>query len=170
MNNMNLWISFMIGLGYDHERRSIEEILNFTDEELEKTHNYIQWLFPIHEPSRFNMQAPTLTQWDVNYVKINKNNIKKNIKRSLRLLLYFWGFTMYDFGFYVYIRHDGDHSHWMYPNDHNHLRISRVIHFLRAVGMDKYAKAFHAALKDIYTDHPNYFSKTTIDYWEKIMG
>ena len=36
----------------DHRGRFLREIQNWSDEDLERTHDYIQWLFPLAEPVR----------------------------------------------------------------------------------------------------------------------
>ena len=47
-------ITFYRGSGTDHAGRRIDEILSWDDAALESVHDYIQWLFPLDEPSRFN--------------------------------------------------------------------------------------------------------------------
>lgn len=37
-----------------------EDIVVFTDDEVEAYHDFIQWIFPTSQPSRFNGDAPTL--------------------------------------------------------------------------------------------------------------
>ena len=42
----------------DHQGRTRARIWAFADDVLEATHDYIQTLFPLPEPSRFNARAP----------------------------------------------------------------------------------------------------------------
>ena len=44
--------------GTDHAGRTLEEILAWDDRHLEEVHDYIQWLFPLEEPSRANPCTP----------------------------------------------------------------------------------------------------------------
>lgn len=44
-------INFLKGSGTDVHGRTHQDILNFSDEQLETVHNYIQWIFPIREMS-----------------------------------------------------------------------------------------------------------------------
>ena len=46
----------------DARGRSLTEIWGWDDERLEQVHDYIQWLFPLREPSAFNPGAPVLTR------------------------------------------------------------------------------------------------------------
>jgi hypothetical protein len=44
--------------GMDHRQRTLDQALAWDDEMLESTHDYIQWWFPLAEPSAFNSHAP----------------------------------------------------------------------------------------------------------------
>jgi hypothetical protein len=41
---------------------SLREIQEWPDDQLESVPDYIQWLFPLPEPSGFNVAAPALTR------------------------------------------------------------------------------------------------------------
>ena len=47
--------------GRDHRGRLLSHILGFSLDELEFHHDYIQWLFPLPEPSGANPSAPLLS-------------------------------------------------------------------------------------------------------------
>ena len=53
-------LRFFSGEGTDSRGRPLGQILNWSDDELERTHDFIQWLFPLVEPSGFNVHAPVL--------------------------------------------------------------------------------------------------------------
>jgi hypothetical protein len=44
-----------------HRGRYLREIQEWPDDQLESVHDYIQWLFPLPEPSGFNVAAPALS-------------------------------------------------------------------------------------------------------------
>lgn len=54
--------AFISGAGSDHINRTIHEIWGFTDPQIENTHDFIQWLFPLNEKSRAVPQSPVLKQ------------------------------------------------------------------------------------------------------------
>ena len=54
-------VRFYRGTGFDARGRSLDEVLAWDDERLEDVHDYIQWLFPLDEPSQFTPHAPLLT-------------------------------------------------------------------------------------------------------------
>ena len=53
-------IGFYNGTESDHRGRCLREIQEWPDDQLESVHDYIQWLFPLPEPSGFNVAAPVL--------------------------------------------------------------------------------------------------------------
>ncbi len=38
------------------------DIVNFTDDDMERHHDFIQWIFPTSQPSRFYFKAPTIDE------------------------------------------------------------------------------------------------------------
>ena len=53
-------VPFYLGDKPDLEGRRIQQIWTWDFVELECVHDYIQWLFPLSEKSRFNSHAPNL--------------------------------------------------------------------------------------------------------------
>eukprot|EP00419_Tripos_fusus_P011124 CAMPEP_0172656924 /NCGR_PEP_ID=MMETSP1074-20121228/1729_1 /TAXON_ID=2916 /ORGANISM="Ceratium fusus, Strain PA161109" /LENGTH=677 /DNA_ID=CAMNT_0013471899 /DNA_START=53 /DNA_END=2082 /DNA_ORIENTATION=- len=53
--------NFLRGTGVDAHGRRFEDIMEWDFRRMERSHDYIQWLFPTDEPSRFNSRAPVLT-------------------------------------------------------------------------------------------------------------
>jgi hypothetical protein len=47
-------LAFYRGQAPDDAGRWLKDIWEWDDEQLETTHDFIQWLFPLPEPSRFN--------------------------------------------------------------------------------------------------------------------
>jgi hypothetical protein len=52
-------------------------------------HDYIQWLFPLDEPSRFNADAPLLTPAD--RLAFRHETLAANLRRALDRMLAFYG-------------------------------------------------------------------------------
>ena len=53
-------VDFYSGKTKDSSGRTLMEIHAWGYDELEKIHDYIQWLFPLPEPSQYNPLAPVL--------------------------------------------------------------------------------------------------------------
>jgi Opioid growth factor receptor (OGFr) conserved region len=43
----------------------------WSDDDLERTYNYVQWLFPLAEPSGFNIDAPVLDDDTISLFRAN---------------------------------------------------------------------------------------------------
>ena len=87
---MSRLVDFYRGAAKDTQRRFLGAILAWDDEELEEVHDFIQWLFPLPEPSRFNADAPLLTAEDIREFKSDPS-LRANVLKSLRRMLTFLG-------------------------------------------------------------------------------
>ena len=72
---------------------SIETIWEWDDRQLEYEHTYIQWLFPLREPSRAVPGSPTITAAEVGEFRSDPE-LRERVLRSFRLMLGFYGFAM----------------------------------------------------------------------------
>jgi len=133
---------------------------------LERSHDYIQWLFPTDEPSRFNVRAPVLALDE--FMGIRKDPaVVASIRRAFSKFCTFLGFELVilDAGMQnanqsrVLVQ-QAPHFHERFDDcwepgftgigfNHNWLRISRVIHCLRLVGLGEEAAAFLACLEQM---------------------
>jgi hypothetical protein len=135
--------------GVDCEGRTLGQLLNYDDDALEYTHDVIQWLFPLKEPSNYNCDAPLLTKEDI-------EEFKKDSHLQYKML---WSFCR--FLRFCGLRWDGKdiqfaenfnerrETVWARFN-HNHLRITRVLKCLKTLGLDDLAEPFYDKLKEIY--------------------
>ena len=144
------WVEFYLNDGYDGERRDLETILSFTYEELEYTHDYIQWLFPLPEPSRFQPRAPLLTVEDAGLVTSDPV-FERTVRRSAN----------------VYVGFLENNDHWLVERDHNHLRITRLLRFLTLVGLGQAARDYHGRLTERMG---NLLTPTTAHFWEEALA
>ena len=62
---MSQLIEFYRETGSDARGRNLERIWAYSDNEMEYHHDFIQWLFPLREPSQFNPDAPVLSDEDI---------------------------------------------------------------------------------------------------------
>jgi hypothetical protein len=85
---MSRLLDFYRGLETDTQGRLLEDILAWPDDDLEAVHDFIQWLFPLPEPSQFNPDAPLLTEIDIAAFKSDpllQANLMKSFERILVL-------------------------------------------------------------------------------------
>jgi len=104
---------------------SYEVIISSSDEFWEKTHDFIQWIFPLNESSRFNQKAPILDQSSIRQLLASGKT-----KEKLSL------------GTDRYKSFLKANDNWRRGYDHNHMRISRVIKCLRLLLDDQSANEF----------------------------
>ena len=154
----------------DDKERTIKDILSFDSDALESVHDYIQWIFPLGEPSRFNSRAPILTAGDVVRFKMSPK-MDDNLVKLFIMMLDFYGFTYkVDAQKKICILKSSDYAtkkdNRVKLNNHNHLRISRILKSLTLVGRLDLANAFYNEIMKIVDDDPNNFSEETLYYWK----
>ena len=81
MSNPNI-IAFLSGHGPDNQRRSILDLIDRDDEFWERTHDFIQWLFPLAEASRSVRNAPVLTDNQIKQIR-ESETAQANIDRAV---------------------------------------------------------------------------------------
>ena len=162
-------VAFYRGDGRDHRGRLLSDIHEFDFHELEHNHDYIQWLFPLPEPSGANASAPLLSNDDISRFQADES-LRTHLLQSLELMLRFLGLELAegDAGS-ASIRtagHFGErHQVWLRPGNHNFLRISRILRSLTLLGCARHACAFLDCLQDIYAENSGTIGNTTIGYW-----
>ncbi|WP_374512979.1 opioid growth factor receptor-related protein [Brevundimonas sp.] len=122
-------LAFLEGEGVDGRGRSLFEVLALDDAALERHHDFIQWLFPLDEPSAAVPDAPVLDPAGAAAVRestLAQCALAAATDRMDRF----------------YRRTD----QWLRPNDPNHLRITRIIRSLRLLSGDAPADAFRDAI------------------------
>lgn len=68
---MSRLVDFLEGQGRDAAGRTIERVLAFGPRPLEVHHDFIQWLFPLAEPSRAVPASPVLTPEDIESIRLS---------------------------------------------------------------------------------------------------
>lgn len=146
-------VSFLKGTGPNHSGRYIEQILEMEDEELEDVHDYIQWLFPLTEPSAAAPRSPTLTDEDISIIK-EDTIIQDNLNKALERMEQF-----YD-----------SNDHWLEDYNHNHLRITRIIKSLNLLLDRDIAERFHHKIMKRVDDSKESVSNESISYWNNALN
>jgi hypothetical protein len=171
---MSAIVEFYKGNSPDYNGRMITDIYHYTYEQLENVHDYIQWLFPLNKPSYFNKNVPILTKEEIYELKSNEK-IVENITISFKLLLNFYGFTFTDnINDQVIVKSANFEDRiksWMTISNHNFQRISRILKFLKLMGMNSYAELFFIELKLLYdSKYKKIIGKYTYDYWNNAVN
>jgi hypothetical protein len=162
------FVAFYLGDAPDHLGRMLEDILRWNDDRLEAGHDYIHVLFPLREPSAHIPSAPVLD--DATLAEFRKNpTIQENLLRSFRVMLRFYGFELDTQKREVVKAVDfpGKAVNWLFVDDHNHLRITRILKCLNACGLGDHAAAFQRTLLTVA--EPGRVSEETLGYWKRAV-
>ena len=127
------------------------------DKKLEITHDYIQYLFPLQEKSKYNKDDILLTENDIEFFKNNKGIVLLALNRMLQ----FYGIPNFKF--------DGKQRYWMKPDDHNHLRLTRIMRFLQLIGMGIASVKLFIVLCKINREIKNSISEKTFTIWKNLF-
>jgi len=165
---MSQLLEFYLGNGPDAEGRRLVEICQWDDDQLEEVHDFIQWLFPLPEPSQFNPDAPLLSQEDIAAFKSDPT-LRRNLLTSFERILRFLGLS----------EKDGEITEganfmarapdvWLAPN-HNWLRTTRILRSLCLLGCRDQAQALFAWLEKQYTRRKYPITSESFAYWQAAL-
>lgn len=121
-------VDFLNGKGRDRAGLMMREVLALDDVALEHRHDFIQWLFPLPEPSRSVPGSPVLTAEDRAAISGSATAVTNLLAAAERMSIFY-----------------ESTDSWLASHDHNHLRISRIIRSLRLLAGDTAADLFRDA-------------------------
>ncbi|OHA05389.1 MAG: hypothetical protein A3H69_05595 [Candidatus Sungbacteria bacterium RIFCSPLOWO2_02_FULL_47_9] len=165
-------VTFYLGRGSDIEGRRFEDMVMWSDWVLENTHDYIQWLFPLKDASAYSSSAPLLTDEDIAAFK-DYQTLRSNLLLAHARMLDFYGFTIVlKSGYFEIVRSENfveKTQHWLTPNNHNFLRITRILKSLVLLDCSKHALAFFAALEKVYSEYAGVIGERTCGFWKEAV-
>ncbi len=150
----------------------MSHVRQYAFDDLERHHDYIQWLFPLPEASGANAHAPLLTQEDISAFTSDEA-LQKALLGSFQLMLQFYGLDLSERGPEITITRGAEFASrrrvWLTRGNHNFLRISRILRSLTLLGLGSYALAFLKSLEEIYGEEATSIGDTTIEYWRRAV-
>ena len=165
-------IDFYCGTGTDHRGRRFEQLLEMDDLQLERTHDYIQWVFPAVTASRFNPEAPTLDPAAA--LKLRFDPVaRQRLHAALERMLAVYGLKLDD--------SDPDdpevttprdfprHAQtWLTPENHNYRRLTRILESLCVLGHRIHAVALFRCLHHLdLNGYGAVIGDRTLAYWRR---
>ena len=141
-------VAFLEGLGTDSRSRRLVDIWRFDDDEIDTTHDFIQWMFPLSEASGSNFNAPVLLASEIDEIR-SSMLCQQNLADSAAWMLSFFKRTELIF---------------QYTN-HNHLRVSRIIKSLRLLHSDQAADQFKDELLALIETRRARINPVTVAFW-----
>jgi hypothetical protein len=142
----------------------LQEIQRWSDDRLEAVHDFIQWLFPLAEPSPVNPSAPTLDRETIEAFAKDAG-LTSALRVSLDRMLHFYGLEWREGAIRRSARFPQRAQNWLRPGNHNHYRITRILRSCSALGLGSEARAFLAALEEIALEFPRSITPITLRYW-----
>lgn len=152
MQNETL-IEFLRGTGPDSRGRYHADILKFSDKELEETHDYIQWLFPLRDESAAVPGSPFLESEDVVRVIREDEDIQENLVMALVRMHRFYE----------------NNDFWLRQGDHNHLRITRILKSISLLSSKENAVDFYDFIMRRVRDAQPVTAES-LEYWKKSIS
>jgi len=170
MTDGSLLVRFYLNQAPDRNGRKLVDIQSWDDDALESTHDYIQWMFPLPEPSAFSSDAPILTDVDIREFKRDAR-IRRNLLVSYHRMLRFYGLKIYETEAALTVAPSKKFrkraADWLTRENHNFLRITRILRCMQLLGFKKHSLAFLRCLRDLYaTNGADNVGSETMDYWE----
>ena len=148
------------------------EIISYNDDQFEKNHNFIQWMFPTDTRSKFNWRAPILTAQDV--VDINNDSLAMEyIHIGTKRFLNFLGYELDGLQIRKSENHLSRTKMWITKNNHNYKRISRFLRFCKMMGGDLYKIGQHFLLSHLvrlWETNRDVIGDNTLLYWSSSLG
>ena len=134
----------------------MQDILDRDDAWLEAVHDYIQWLFPLPEPSPFNPAAPVLTVADIAAFAADPS-----LRAALARMEKFYGLG----------RADAPRP-WLTPGNHNFRRLTRILRALALLGLRAEAEALLARLEALCSapEAAAAVGRVTRGYWRDAVA
>lgn len=150
---MGAYVDFLLGKPTFAAGKDILSILSMSHEEIEYTHDFIQWAFPTVNQSPIVPEAPVLTARDLELLK-DSVMARTRCRALLTLMSTF------------YIEND----HWLTLSDHNHKRISRIIESVKLTLGDKPARVFYNMVmqRNLVAGSP--INESTLEYWDYALN
>jgi hypothetical protein len=166
----NLLVQFYRREAPDDRGRMLDQILAQDDDWLESTHDFIQWVFPLNERSRFNATAPLLDAELMSAFREDQG-LRDRAEAVFKRMLDFYGLrlTQTEIGGPTVERahnYENRRANWLRPSNHNFLRITRILKSLILMGLDPLAAAFFIQLRKIYVEESEIIGSRTLKMWK----
>lgn len=152
----------------DDRGRTLSEILAWDDERLEDVHDFIQWLFPLPERSGANPGAPTLDSATIEMFHATPA-MRDRLHQALERMLRFYGLVWVSSAAGGNVERLPDFREraqdWLWPMNHNHLRLTRILRSTLLLGLEAESKALFHALNAICREYPDRVAGRTHAFW-----
>lgn len=147
-----LW-AFLGDRGHDSRNRSVRDILLLSNDDLERVHDYIQWLFPLPSRSLAQPDAPVLSEREIAAIR-NDPACQQHLREAAERMARFYE----------------TNRSWLVRNDHNHLRITRIVRSLHILVDDDAARGFLQRILALHQAAGEPVHPTNVGYWRDALN
>lgn len=159
----------------DSEGRTLSSILAWDNHELERCHDYIQWLFPLPERSSVSFSAPVIDRSTFHAFR-TRSELRDRMRDALERICRFYGFYFlasndpkcFRIERFIDLIFETRAHNWVKRFTHNHLRITRIIRSLRVLGLEAEAREFFRAVRNVY-DITGKIGAGSLMHWTRAM-
>ncbi len=159
--------NFYSGYHPDIDGRYLFQIQDEDDDWLEFDHSWVQWLFPLKEPSNFNPDAPLLTDEEISLFK-QSETLQANLSYSFHRFLRFLGLNTDGQKVYKAENFEDRARYCWNQINHNWLRITRCLTSLKLLGREDLAQRLYNFLLELH-ETENLVSENSFAYWTKAI-
>ncbi|CUS48005.1 MAG: Opioid growth factor receptor (OGFr) conserved region [Idiomarinaceae bacterium HL-53] len=144
------------------------------DQWLERSHMFIQWMFPLTTPSAANIYAPLLNDETIQFLR-EDIKAQENLERSFERFCGLLGLAL-ERNCSVLQVVKGENfevrkGDWFTFNSHSNARITRVLSCMRLLKRDDLAQVlFEGVLKLMDTEPDCGIGSVAVTHWKKARG
>ncbi len=164
-------LDFFRNFGRDSGGRTFDAGLALDDDALERTHDYIQWWFPLREPSLAVPGAPVLTAVELEALRTDATLRARGRAAWVRMLA-FYGLVVEGVGDSCAVRRSERYAQrsadWL-SRPHNFMRLTRIFKSLMLRDFEPEARMLFAALAEIYAENTPRIGRATFDFWREAV-
>lgn len=166
-------LRFYQGRGQDAQGRTLERLWALPRAELEADHGFIQWLFPLDEPSDEVPNSPILLPGERQGF-LEDAMVHRRLELSFNLMLDFYALERVEASDGVVIRtaprFPRTKGTWLYPQSHHYARLSRIMGSMALFGHRSLALALRECLLTIADDSPASVGPVTRLIWTSAVS
>jgi hypothetical protein len=160
----NPLVEFYASRSPDFRGRMIDDVWRMSFEELEYTHDYIQWLFPLRERSAVQPDVPVLDSAAISVFA--SPDMRARVVRSAEVMAAFYGFVMTNGKLELAPNAKERQAVWLTRGNHNFLRLTRIMKSLATLSLPDLSTAWLDALAHVYETNANVIGAETWRYWK----
>lgn len=176
LNKEDLLRYFYRGNIDNNQGMNLQDMLEMGNTQLERSHNIIQWMFPLNEPSAHNINAPILTKSLIDEIRDShwSSIYRSNFTQVWARYMFFLRSSPSDWGMFTKDTWEKQipyefQPQWVTPRNHNYLRITRVIKSSLLFDRPELAQKMYQYACQKYQEYPTIIGYQTKQFWDNAI-